>query len=142
MKQAMRDHFYAYGRTRGFLTTHARLTEGGKGPAVPQDLDLSCSDFCGCSPTELSPCEHYQLFSAGWKEGVAQAEQVFEHKDLDLVEDVGRAAGFTSRRPPRQYDWVSPWRDGAEAKLRGEVFQRFIRGWLQTGVDHRRVKGV
>ena len=65
MKKAIRDHFYAYGRTRGFLTTHARLSEGLKGPAEPSGLDLYCSDFCGCS---LSPCEHYQLFLAGWKE--------------------------------------------------------------------------
>ncbi len=61
-------------------------------------------------------------------------------KNVDLVEDLGRAAGFTSRRPPRHYPWVSAWRDGAEAKLHGEVFRRFrfIRGWLQTGVDRRR----
>ena len=59
--QAVRDHFYAYGRTRGFLTTHARLVEGGKGLAVPQGLDLYCHDFCGCSK-DSSPCEHYQLF--------------------------------------------------------------------------------
>jgi hypothetical protein len=44
--------------------------------------------------------------------------------------------------PPRHYPWVSAWRDGAEAKLHGEVFRRFIRGWLQTGVDRRRIKGV
>jgi hypothetical protein len=47
-----------------------------------------------------------------------------------------------SRRPPRHYFWVTPWRDGEEAKLYGEVFARFIKGWLQTGVDRRRVKGV
>jgi len=92
MKKAVRDHFYAYGRTRGFLTTHAHLSEGGKGPAVQEDLDLYCSDFCGCS---TSPCEHYQLFLAGWKEGVAQAELVYTRQDLDLVEDLGRAAGLT-----------------------------------------------
>jgi hypothetical protein len=141
MKQAIHDHFYAYGRTRGFLTTHARLSEGLKGPAVPEGLDLYCSDFCGCSQ-DSSPCEHYQLFLAGWKEGAAQAEQVYTQNDLDLAQDLGRAAGFTSRRPPRDYSWVSAWHDGAEAKLHGEVFRRFIRGWMQTGVDRRRIKGV
>jgi hypothetical protein len=141
MKQAIRDHFYAYGRTRGFLTTHARLVEGGKGPAVPEGLDLYCTDFCGCSK-DSSLCEHYQLFLAGWKEGASQAEQVYTQQYLDLVEDLGRAAGFTSRRPPRNYPWVSAWHDGSEAKLHGEVFQRFISGWLQTGVDRRRIKGV
>lgn len=91
---------------------------------------------------EASPCEHYHVFLAAWKEGVAQAEQVYKRRDLDLVEDLERAAGFTSRRPPRQYSWVSPWRDGMEAKLQGEVFRRFIKGWLQTGVGRRRIKGV
>lgn len=130
MKQTAHDHFHSYGRTRGFLTTHARLSEGFKGPADPQECDLFCSDFCGCSPMEPSPCEHYQLFCAGWKEGATQAERVFEMNDLELAEDLGRAAGFTSRRPPRNYPWVSAWRDGAEAKLHGEVFQQFIKGWL------------
>ena len=142
MKQAMCDHLRTYGRVRGFLTTHACLVNQKQGPFVPHNLDRSCSDFCGCSPMEPSPCEHYQAFLAGWEVGVAQAEQVYTQKNLNLVEDLGRAAGFTSRRPPRHYDWVSPWRDGEEARLHGEVFQRFIKGWLQTGVDHRRVKGV
>lgn len=98
MKQAMRDHYYAYGRTRGFLTIHALLSKGLKGPVEPSGLDLYCYDFCGCS-TDSFPCEHYQLFLAGWKEGAAQAEQVYMRQDLDLVEDLGRAAGFTSKRP-------------------------------------------
>jgi hypothetical protein len=61
---------------------------------------------------------------------------VYAQRDLDrgarilVVLLVSRAF-----RPPRHYPWVSAWRDGAEAKLRGEVFRRFIRGWLQTGVD-------
>ena len=45
-------------------------------------------------------------------------------------------------RPPRDYSRVSAWRDGAEANLYGEVFRRFIKGWLQTDVDRRRIKGV
>ncbi len=95
MKQAIRDHFYVYGRTRGFLTTHARLSENLKDPAELSGLDLYCFDFCGCSRAS-SPCEHHQLFLAGWKEGAAQAEQVYTRRDLDLVEDLGCAAGFTS----------------------------------------------
>ena len=141
MKQAMRDHLHAYGRVRGFLTTHARLSEGVKGPAIPQDLDLYC-DFCDRFQTETSPCEHSQLFSAGWKEGAAQAEQIFEQMDLELIEDIGRAAGFTSRRPPRNYRGVYAEHDGADAKLHGEALRRFISGWRQTGGDRRRIKGV
>ncbi|SRR5579875_3728544 len=114
MKKAIRDHFFAYGRTRGFITTHACLAEGLTGLAIPQGRDCYCSDFCGCSP-EPFPCERYHLFLAGWEKGAAQAEQVYTRRDLDLVEDIGRAAGCTSRRPPRHYAWVSPHRDGFEA---------------------------
>lgn len=135
------DNLYAYGRIRGFLTTHGCLSEEVKGPAVPQDLDLYC-DFCDRFQTETSPCEHSQLFSAGWKEGAAQAEQIFEQMDLELIEDIGRAAGFTSRRPPRNYRGVYAEHDGADAKLHGEALRRFISGWRQTGGDRRRIKGV
>ena len=45
-------------------------------------------------------------------------------------------------RPPRDYSRVSAWRDRAKANLYGEVFRRFIKGWLQTDVDRRRIKGV
>ena len=83
-----------------------------------------------------------RTFSLFTKEGAAQAEQVCTQQDYELAADLGRAAGFTSRRPPRNYSWISAWRDGTEAKLHGEVFQRFIKGWLQTGVDRRRIKGV
>lgn len=62
MKQAIRAHLHAYGHTRSFLTTHARLSDGLTGLAVPQDFDLSCSLM------EPSSCEHYQLFLAGWRE--------------------------------------------------------------------------
>lgn len=33
------------------------------------------------------------------------------------------------------------WSEGKEIGLL-EVFRRFISGWLQTGVDRRRIKGV
>lgn len=45
-------------------------------------------------------------------------------------------------RPLRDYSRVSAWRDGAEANLYSEVFRRFIKEWLQTDVDRRRIKGV
>ena len=140
--QAVRDHFYAYGRTRGVPFHPCAWSEELKGPVVPQGLDLYCSDFCGCSK-DSSPYEHYQLFLVGWKEGAAQAEQVYAQRDLDRDVRI-LAVLLVSRaiRSPRNYPWVSAWRDGAEAKLHGEVFRRFIRGWLQIGVDRRRVKGV
>ena len=39
-------------------------------------------------------------FAAFWKEGAAQTEQVYTQKNVDLVEDLGRAAGFTSPASP------------------------------------------
>jgi hypothetical protein len=51
-----------------------RLAEGVKEPAASEAYDLSC-DSCRC--------EHYQLFSTGWKEGVAQTEQVDTQMDLE-----------------------------------------------------------
>jgi hypothetical protein len=80
--------------------------------------------------------------NAGIYKGVAQAELIFEQMDLELIEEIGRAAGFTSRRPPRNYRWITAERDGADAKLHGEALKRFISGWLQTGGDRRRIKGV
>ncbi len=62
--------------------------------------------------------------------------------NLDLIEDIGRAAGLTSRRPPRNYRAVYAERDGADAQLHGEALKRFISGWQQTGGDRRRIKGV
>ena len=141
MKKALGDHLYAYGRIRGFLTTHILLSEGIKGSAVPRDIDRYC-DFCDRFQTERSPCEHYPLFRAGWKEGAAQAQQIFEQMDLDLLEEIGRAAGFSSRRPPRNYVVVYAERDGVDSGLHGEALRRFISGWRQTGGDRRRIKGV
>ncbi len=131
-----------YRRVLGFLTRYRQLSDG-MGEREPAEgslaFDLPCSSCCYFCTRE---CERYRLFHVGWQEGIAQAEQLFEQMDLDLVEESGRAAGFTSRRPPRNYAFVSAWRDGADAKLHGEALRRFIRGWRQTGVDRRRIKGV
>lgn len=148
MKQAMQRHLALYGRVLGFLTTHARLSEGIKEPGIPLDIDRYCSSCRRFQSTQddtalcALQCEHYQLFHAGWQEGVAQAQQVFEHMDLDLIEEIGRTAGLTSKHPPRHYRWVYAERDGADAKLHGEALKRFISGWRQTGGDRRPIKGV
>ena len=141
MKKAMRDHLYAYGRIRSFVTTYASLSEGGKGEVEKEVLDRYC-DVCQCFQQDSSPCEHYQLFMEGWQEGVAQAHQLVEQMNFDLVEEIGRAAGYTSRRPPRNDAFVYAERDGADAKLHGEALRRFVHGWRQTGGDRRRIKGV
>src|SRR6266567_4599764 len=74
-----------------------------------------------------------------WQEGVAQAQRLFEHMDLELIEEIGRTAGFTSKRPPRNYASVYDEHDGADAGLGGEVLRRFIRGWREIGGDRRRI---
>ena len=63
-------------------------------------FDLPCSS---CTYFCTRDCERYHLFHAGWQEGITQAQQLFEHMDLDRVEEIGRTAGFTSKRPPRNY---------------------------------------
>jgi hypothetical protein len=127
---------------QGFLTRYRQLADG-MGEREPAEgslaFDLPCSSCCYFCTRE---CERYRLFHVGWQEGIAQAEQLFEQMDLDLVEEIGRAAGFTSRRPPRNYASIYAERDGADAKLHGEALRRFIRGWRQTGGDRRRIKGV
>ncbi len=55
-------------------------------------FDLPCTS-CGYFCTR--ECERYRLFHVGWQEGIAQAQRLFEQMDLDLVEEIGRAAGFT-----------------------------------------------
>jgi hypothetical protein len=65
-----------------------------------------------------------------------------------MKDSVGKCR-FTDTIPPLKvvkilslFSVLLDLRGRDEAKLRGEVFQRFIRGWLQTGVDRRRIKGV
>ena len=99
MERAIHDHFSAYGRTRGFVTTHTRLSEGGSGPAVPR-ISTSIAMTFAVVPRIHPRVNITNYFSAFWKEGAAQAEQVYTQKNVDLVEDLGRAAGFTSRHPP------------------------------------------
>ncbi len=140
-EEAIHDHLYAYGRTRGFLTTHARLSEGGKGPAVQEDLDLYCYDFGGCSK-DSSPCEHYHLFLGFLGRGRSTSRASIHAKGSRSRRESWPRCWFHIQASSSQLSWVSDWRDGAEAKLHGEVFRRFIRGWLQTGVDRQHIKGV
>ncbi len=55
-------------------------------------------------PLSFSPSKdvifNQQSQSTGWKKVVAQVKQVFEQKNLDLVEDLGHAAGFTRHSSP------------------------------------------
>lgn len=142
MKQAMRDHLHAYGRFLGFLTRYTQLADGMQEREPSLDslaFDLPCSS---CTYFCHRDCERYHLFHAGWQEGISQAQLLSAQMDLDLIEDIGCAAGLTSKRPPRNYRWVYAERDGADAGLHDEALRRFIRGWREIGGDRRRIKGV
>jgi hypothetical protein len=120
MKQVMRDHLHAYGRVLGLLKRYRQFSDGmgEQEPFIDTFLafDLPCST---CSYFCTRNCQRYHLFHAGWQEGVAQAQQLYTQMDLDLVEDLGRAAGFTSKRPPRNSRGIYAERDGADAGLHG-----------------------
>jgi hypothetical protein len=142
MRQVMQDHLRAYGRVLGFLTRYRQLVDGKQEQEPTVEylfFDLPCTL---CEEICTHACERYPLFQEGWQEGVAQAEQLYAQMDLEVIEELGRAAGFTSRRPPRNVSWVTAWRDGENAGLHGEALKRFLKGWRETGVDRRRIKGV
>lgn len=142
MKKTMHDHLYAYGCVLGFLKRYRQLSDGMQEQETSIDylaFDLPCSScnyFCTCD------CEKYQLFHVGWQEGVLQAQQLYAQMDLEHIEEIGRTAGFTSKRPPRNYRGIYAERDGDDAGLHGEALRRFIRGWREIGGDRRRIKGV
>jgi hypothetical protein len=151
MKQAMREHFRSCGQVEAFLCTYAALSSGGTEPVADAVLWKYC-DTCSprwygsvgssSSDTELScpdQCKLGPLFMAGWKEGQLQARQAFETGDLTIFEDIGRTAGKTSRRPPRNTKGHTAERDGVDGKLAGEALRHFVQCWRQTG---RRYEGV
>ncbi|SRR5258708_2885633 len=135
--QAVRDHFYAYGRTRGFLTTHARLVEGGKGLAVPQGLDLYCHDFCGCSK-DSSPCEHYQLFLGGLrKRGQRKPSRCTRKRTLILLRILAVLPVSRPGVPPRHYRYrlgLARW-SGSQTARRSvpTMYQRMAARPVWTG---------
>ena len=155
MRQVMREHYFACGRVYAFLATHAQRSGGEKGfgdddPAFLLTL-MECPHSCRrrTAPFEegsLHPCrqqcEMKQLFLDGWRQGEAQAHHIYETGDLLMIEDIGRAAGFTSRRPPRNYSRHYAEQDGFDAHLHGEALKRFLLAWRETGGDRRRRKGV
>jgi hypothetical protein len=142
MKQTMRAHLHAYGRVLGFLKRYRQLSDGMQEQEPSIDylaFDLPCSS---CDYLCTGDCEKYQLFAVGWQEGITQAQQLYTQMDLEHIEEIGRTAGFTSKRAPRNYRGIYAERDGTDAGLHGEALRRFISGWRETGGDRRRIKGV
>ena len=98
--QAVRDPFYVYGRDcRRAFPLMRGWSKGEKDWLFPRVLTSIAMTFA-VVPRIHPRVNITNYFSAFWKEGTAQAEQVYTQKNVDLVEDLGRAAGFTSRRPP------------------------------------------
>lgn len=81
------------------FSTHARLVEGEKDWLFPRVLTSIAMTFA-VVPRIHPRVNITNYFSAFWKEGAAQAEQVYTPKNVDLVEDLGRAAGFTRHSSP------------------------------------------
>src|SRR5579859_875559 len=95
----------------------------------------SSSDTSPCA----DQCELGPLFLAGWQEGQVQARRAFETGDLTIFEEIGRVAGETSRRPPRNTRDHTAERDGVDGTLRGEALRHFVQCWRQVG---RRYEGI
>jgi hypothetical protein len=74
--------------------------------------------------------------------GEVQARQAHETGDLEIIKAIGRDAGFTSRRSPRNYAQYYAEREGINLQLHGEALQQFILAWREAGGDRRRRKGV
>ena len=114
--QAVRDPFYVYGRDcRRAFPLMRGWSKGEKDWLFPRVL-TSIAMIFAVVPRIHPRVNITNYFSAFWKEGTAQAEQVYTQKNVDLVEDLGRAAGFTSRRPP----WPL-WGSATLAVTRGRV---------------------
>jgi hypothetical protein len=155
MRQIMREHCRACRRVFAFIITYARLSGGERayGDDNPEHLLLlmECPPSCpGVKPPTSAesqhPCRHQcevkRLFLEGWQQGEAQARQAYEMGDLAIIEDIGRAAGLTSRRPPRNYRRYYAEQDAVDANLHSEALRRFISVWRETGGDRRQKKGV
>ena len=153
MKQVMREHCHSCGQVFAFLATHAKLS--GSKVYYRDDDPEYCLLLMDCPPScpgrqhkaELlhpcyTQCELKGLFLEGWQKGERQARQAFETGELTLFEEVGRAAGFTSRRPPRHYRGYTPERDGIDGNIHGDALRRFIFGWKQACAAERRNRGV
>jgi hypothetical protein len=152
MKETMRRHAKAVGRVEAFLAVYAALS------SEKQDnfarLKGSCLECPAHSKTPMltlgeqpdsscaTSCERGALYMQGWQEGLALGQEAWKTGNLAIFEEIGRDAGFTTRRPPRHYRGNTPERDGQDGNLHGEELRIFLSGWKQTCAEDRRHRGV
>jgi hypothetical protein len=140
MRQVLREHAYACGLIAGFLIRYATLVSETTGWA--KEHPSSAWDDYLYSPDWAKEGEGETLFAAGKEEGQALATSAFKTSDFRLFEDIGRIAGWTSKRPPRNYHWIYAEKDAANGRITGEAWRHFVTGWRETGSDRRHIKGV
>lgn len=138
VKQKMQEHCRACGQVFSFLTTHAILS--GESHLLLTTVDQHLVLMDGCAAEEATEME--RLFREGWLEGEQQARLAWETGDLAIYASVGRAAGFTTRRPPRHYRGYTPARDVQDGNIHGMALRSFVLGWRQTCAAERSRQGV
>jgi hypothetical protein len=140
VRQVMREQAHSCGVVAGFLKSYAACVAQAAQKSAFQSQDDG--DVWLYRPDFAADGEGAALFLAGMQEGQAKGRQAFETGDLALIEAVGRIAGWTTKRHPRNYHWVYAERDAANGRLTGEAWRHFVMSWRQTGGDRRRIKGV
>jgi hypothetical protein len=140
MRQVMRQQAHGCGVVAGFLKSYSACVTQAMQENAPQSFEEH--DLWLYRPDWATEGEGAALFLAGLQEGLAEGRRAFETGDLALIEAVGRIAGWTTKRHPRNYHWIYAERDAADGRLIGEAWRHFIMGWRQTGGDRRRIKGV
>ncbi len=136
----MREQAHSCGLVAGFLKSYAVCVAQAIQESVPQSQDNE--DVWLYRPDWAADGEGATLFTAGMQEGLAKGRYAFETGDFALIASVGRIAGWTARRHPRNYHWVYAEKDAARGRLTGEAWRHFVMSWRQTGGDRRRIKGV
>jgi hypothetical protein len=146
MRQVMREQAYCCGVVAGFLKSYAgcvaQTAQQNRLQYHDDDYEWRSHSECLYRPDWAADGEGAELFTAGMQEGLVKGKQAFETGDLALIESLGHIAGWTTKRPPRNYRWVYAERDAANGRLTGEAWRRFVISWRQTGGDRRRIKEV
>jgi hypothetical protein len=138
----MREQAHGCGLVAGFLKSYAACVAQATQESAPQSYDDDDDWPYLYQPDWATNGEGAALFTAGVQEGLAKGRQAFETGDLTLIASVGRIAGWTTKRHPRNERWVYAERDAANGRFSGEAWRHFVMNWRQTGGDRRRIKGV
>jgi hypothetical protein len=142
MRQVMREQIYSCGVVAGFLKSYAACVAQATHERTPLRYDDDPWWFYLYRPDWAADGEGAVLFAEGLQEGLAKGRYAFETRDLALIASIGRMAGWTTRRHPRNGTPVYAERDAADGRLTGEAWRHFVTNWRQTGGDRRRIKGI